>query len=440
MKLRRRFITFAIIIHLILVALSLLLFWHNRYFFIAAEVLIIASLVVTTRLYRSFLRPLDILAAGVDSIKDQDFSTTFVKTGQEELDKLIDIYNRMIEQLRTERIKQREQHYFMQRLIEATPIGVIILDLDDKITMLNPTARTILGVESEEAIGCPLERLSNKCSIDLSGIADGQTRLIKVGGVQTYRCRKSHFLDRGFHRHFLLIEELTHEILEAQKRAYEKVIRMMSHEVNNSVGAISSLLQTSLGYKEHLPPEDSQDFQHAMQVAIDRSSGLNVFMANFADVVRIPPPRMEPYDLHELLKSVQILMSSRCADCNVAWNWELDPSPMTIRMDVQQMEQVVVNVVKNAIEAIGTGGTITVQTAASKSRMLRIIDSGKGLSDLQRDKLFTPFYSTKKDGQGIGLTLIREILVNHDFDFNLETGTDGQTVFWIDFDRHQVSA
>lgn len=437
MKLRRRFITFAVVIHLLLVALSLLLFWHNRYFFIAAEALIIASLVVTARLYRSFLRPLDILAAGVDSIKDQDFSTTFIKTGQEELDKLIDVYNRMIEQLRTERVKQREQHYFMQRLIEATPIGVIILDLDNKITMLNPTARNILGVESEEAIGCPLDRLSNKRDIDLTGMADGETRVIKVGGVQTYRCRKSHFLDRGFHRHFVLIEELTHEILDAQKRAYEKVIRMMSHEVNNSVGAISSLMQTSLGYKEHLPAEDSRDFEHALQVAIDRSNGLNVFMANFADVVRIPPPRRESYDLHELLKSVQILMSSRCADRNITWQWDLGPSPMLIDMDVQQMEQVLVNIVKNAIEAIGSDGTITVNTEMHGSKRLRIIDTGKGLSAKERARLFTPFYSTKKDGQGIGLTLIREILVNHGFDFNLETSDNDLTVFWIDFDQQR---
>ncbi|UCE25427.1 MAG: PAS domain-containing protein, partial [Candidatus Zixiibacteriota bacterium] len=145
MKLRSRFIGFAIVIHAILIVLSVMIFWHSRYLFVAAEILILASLVITIHLYRAFLKPLDIISAGIESIKDQDFSTTFVKTGQDDLDRLIDIYNRMIEQLRNERIKQREQHYFLQRLIEATPIGVIILDLDDRITMLNPAARGILG-------------------------------------------------------------------------------------------------------------------------------------------------------------------------------------------------------------------------------------------------------------------------------------------------------
>ncbi len=433
MKLRSRFIGFAIVIHAILIVLSVMIFWHSRYLFVAAELLILASLVITVHLYRAFLKPLDMISAGVESIKDQDFSTTFVKTGQDDLDRLIEIYNRMIEQLRNERVKQREQHYFLQRLIEATPIGVIILDLDDKITMLNPAAKNILGVEAEEIIGCPLAQLSTIPGFELAGMADGETRLIKVSGVQTYKCRKSHFLDRGFQRHFLLIEELTREILETQKRAYGKVIRMMSHEVNNSVGAVNSIMQSSLAYAERLPPEEKKEFSDAVKVAIERNSGLNKFMANFADVVRIPSPVKEDYDLHSLLKSVHILMSAESGRRNISWEWNLCPTPMMVEIDPHQMEQVLVNVVKNAIEAIDRDGSISVRTTAASPCILSIVDDGKGISEQQRERLFTPFYSTKKDGQGIGLTLIREILVNHGFSFNLESTPDGGTEFWINF-------
>ena len=99
------------------------------------------------------------------------------------------------------------------------------------------------------------------------------------------------------------------------------------------------------------------------------------------------------------------------------------------------MEQALVNIVKNALEAIGTGGSITVSANGARPPRLRIMDTGKGISPEQKSQLFTPFFSTKRDGQGIGLTMIREILVGHGFAFDLETVGPEQTEFWIDFNR-----
>ncbi len=432
MKLRTKFFIFAFLIHSILVTMSLLLLNQSKIIFIAAEVMILLSLIVTVNLYRAFLRPLNMLAAGIESIKDKDFSTTFVKTGQNDLDMLINVYNRMIEQLRDERIKQQEQHYFLERLIKATPIGVIILDLDGNITMVNPTALEILGAGEAETVGYSLDHLKNVPGKEIKEMKAGESRIINVNGIQTYKCRKSHFLDRGFYHNFILIEELTREILNSQKRAYEKVIRMMSHEINNSVGAVNSILDSSLHYRNQLIPEDHEDFEHAIRVAIERNSGLNKFMANFADVVRIPPPAKSEYDLNRLLQSVEVLMSAECKRREIEWVWELGHSSMIVDIDVQQMEQVFVNIVKNAIEAIDNHGSITIRTS-KKPDKLRIIDTGRGITLQQRSHLFTPFYSTKSSGQGIGLTLIREILINHGFRFNLESPAPGHTEFWIDF-------
>jgi PAS domain S-box-containing protein len=432
--LRRKFIIFVILIHSILIALSVLLLFTNKYFFLAAEILILVSVFVSIRLYRAFLKPLNLIASGIESIKDRDFSTTIVKTGHRDLDKLIAIYNRMIEQLRDERIKQRQQHYFLERLIETAPSGIIILDLDDNIAMLNPAAKAMLGGETYALIGRPLKNLEGVMGDALKRLQSGQSEIISVSGIQTYRCTKSHFLDRGFHRHFILIEELTREILESQKRAYEKVIRMMSHEINNSVGAVNSILVSSLNYTGQLTDTDGEDFEDAIRVAIDRNSRLNEFMSNFAEVVRVPPPAKESFDLHELLRSAHVLMGGECRERNINWHWELDQAPFTVQIDVRQMEQVLVNIIKNAIDAIGSGGNITACTDNSRDRILRIIDDGKGILPEERPHLFTPFYSTKRDGQGIGLTLIREILVNHGFKFNLETVEKGRTEFWIRFD------
>lgn len=434
MKLRRKFFTFAFLIHAVLILLSLLLVTQNKFLFVAAELLILISLAVTIHLYKSFLTPLDILSAGVDSIKDRDFSTTFVKTGQQELDRLIDVYNRMIEQLRAERIKRQEQHYFLEQLIKATPIAVIILDLADNITSMNPAAEQMLQVSEAETVGCPVSQLTKMPGAALAGIQAGETQIVQAGGIKTYKCCKSHFIDRGFPRHFILIEELTREILTAQKKAYGKVIRMMSHEINNSLGAINSILQSVLTYAPQLTPDDRQDFQHAIKVAADRNNGLDKFMANFADVVRMPPPTKELYDIHLLLHAVHLLMSAECEKRHIAWVWELAPTPLMADIDVRQFEQVLVNIIKNAVEAVETEGTIILCTQVLPSRMLKIIDNGPGIPEEHRAQLFTPFYSTKKTGQGIGLTLTREILINHGFTFNLETTVDGTTEFRIEFD------
>jgi nitrogen fixation/metabolism regulation signal transduction histidine kinase len=312
MKLRRKFLVFAILIHSIFMILSILLLSENKYFFLVAELLILTSLLISIQLYRGFLKPLNLLSAGIESIKDRDFNTTFIETGQEELDRLISVYNSMIDQLRSERVRQKEQHYFLERLVKASPVGVIILDLDENIAVINRAAQTMLGVNSEDILGEPLHTIRDGPGAELAGLKAGESTTVGTSGVQTLKCRKSQFVDRGFYRHFILIEELTKEILVAQKKAYEKVIRMMSHEINNSVGAVNSILQSSLYYKDQLTPDDRPDFESAIQVAIDRNCGLNRFMSNLADVVRVPVPVKEAYDLHELLRTVQVLMSAEC--------------------------------------------------------------------------------------------------------------------------------
>jgi len=433
MTLRRKFITFAALIHLILAVLALFLLYENKLLFVIVELLVVISVPVTVRLYKSFLKPLDLLAAGIESIKDRDFSTTFVPTGHDELDQLVDIYNRMIGQLREERIKQQEQHYFLQRLVDATPIGVVILDLDEKIAMLNPAARDMLGGESGSLVGRSLESLQHPPANEFVALKPGETRTIDVSGMRIYKCRKSHFTDRGFYRHFILIEELTPEILATQKKAYDKVIRMMSHEINNSVGAVNSILQSSKHYAGQLTRDDRGDFENAIQVAIDRNAGLNRFMSNLADVVRTPPPAREENDLHRIIQSVAVLMSGMLQARNIQWVEQLSEGPLLVSIDAQQIEQVLVNVVKNAAESIGKDGTITIRTSSADPPSLRIIDTGRGIDPRTKSQLFTPFYSTKKDGQGIGLTVIREILVNHGFRFNLESTGPGHTEFWIEF-------
>ncbi|MBC8276624.1 MAG: ATP-binding protein, partial [FCB group bacterium] len=270
---------------------------------------------------------------------------------------------------------------------------------------------------------------------ELEQLEGREFKVVRLDGIRSYKCQKSHFMDRGFRHHFIMIQEITDEILHSEKEAYEKVIRMMSHEINNSIGSVNSILNSCLTYKNYLPEADSDDYITALQVAIDRNVSLNRFMAGLADVVRIPKPMKETCDFHRLLDSVHLLLSAEIKIRGLKWEWRLNDLPFEIHIDVQQFEQVLLNIFRNSIEAIGEEGKITVITEAEPVKQLIIQDDGCGISPDIQQQLFNPFFSTKKNGKGVGLTLIREILMAHGFRFSLETTEEGNTEFKIVFDN-----
>ena len=162
MKLSTKYIIFVTFIHIVLIILSLFLLQNKIYFFLLAEIFIICTIIISVILYRQLIRPINTITSGIESIEDKDFSMKFVKVGHYEMDKLIDVYNKMIDQLRVERIKQQEQHFFLENLIESTPSGIIILDFDNRITSVNPAAEGYLETKEEEMIGKTFEQVSNK--------------------------------------------------------------------------------------------------------------------------------------------------------------------------------------------------------------------------------------------------------------------------------------
>ncbi|MCU0341613.1 MAG: ATP-binding protein [Spirosomaceae bacterium] len=427
MPLRTKFIVFVVLIHLIVIGLSFYLFQSNIRYFILSELLILISIGLSWRLYQDLIQPINLLSSGMEALKDQDFNVKFVPTGKPETDQLINIYNQMIDQLREERTRQEQQNFFLEKLVQTSPTGILILDYDERVATLNPKALNLLKIDEEQVVHQSVCDLQHPVFQAIAHLKTGQSKIVSINGTQTFRCQKAHFIDRGFARYFVLIEELTVELLAAEKNAYGKVIRLMAHEVNNSIGAVNSILDSSLSYFDQTP-----DLQHALQVAIERNDHLNHFMRNFADVVRLPPPRKEHFALRELLQRVATLMEPMAQKRQVALVWQLDKGTFDVFIDIQQMEQVFINVFKNAMEAIGQNGTITLQTNANQ-RILQIIDTGRGIAPDVANQLFSPFFSTKTHGQGIGLTLVREILINHGFEVSLQTKRPKHTVFEVIF-------
>ena len=418
MKLKTKYILFICTLHLICLVLSYVIFEENKLIFMVSEVLIIISVLISIKLYMQLIQPLTYLKEGINSIQDRDFSVKFLPTGKPEMDELIDVYNQMMDALREERTKQEAQHFFLEKLIDTSPTGIVILDYDHQVKQINPKAIQILGDNPEDFIA------------QLAPLKLGEPKTFRIGGINTYKVQKSHFIDRGFARVFVMIEEVTAEIFEAEKNAYGKVIRMMAHEVNNTVGPVNSILNLALGTEDLWQSENKTSLKNAVQVAVERNHNLNLFMRNFADLVKLSPVNKLKIDLVHLVQSVTDFMQINARQQHTSFEFELPAGPFYIAADAQQMEQVLINIVKNALEAIETAGTIKF-VLNPRHQTLTITDNGKGITAELNDQLFSPFFSTKKDGQGIGLTLVREILLNHGFDFSLITKSPGQTEFRI---------
>lgn len=434
MSLRRGFVLYLLFVHVLFAALAVPLFRGQRVWLLALEVALVVSLATGLALVRSLFGTLEVLREGAQLLAESDFTTRFRETGRPEMDDLIRVYNRMADHLREERVRTQEQHYFLSQILDVSPSGIVILDYDGKVKFANPAAEQLLGRTGPELKGRGLAEVAGALGDGLETLRPGESRVVPARGGRRVRLRHGTFLDRGFARSFLLLEELTEELRRFEKAAYEKLIRMMSHEVNNSVGAVSSLLNSSLGLGRGLPGEPRPDLESALRVAIARTEQLGAFMRGFAEVVRVPPPRLAPCDVQGLLEGITRLLGPDAERRRVRWQWDAPVPLPAVALDRIQMEQVFVNVLKNALEAIGEDGTVTIRLGQRGPRpFVTVEDSGPGLPPEARANLFTPFFTTKENGQGLGLTLVREILDQHRFDYALEAPPGGPTQFTVVF-------
>lgn len=398
---------------------------------IAVSSLMIATLLYLILFYQKVVRPLHNIGNGMDLLREQDFSSRLRTVGQHEADKVVAIFNKMMEQLKNERLRLREQNQFLDLLIKASPMGVIVLDYDKRITELNPAAFSMMGVDNIDVVkGKQLSELKDTFLIDLSTIPMHETRTISLYDGSVYKCSLESFIDRGFPRPFYLIESLTDEVRRAEKKAYEKVIRMISHEVNNTTAGITSTLDTVQEELKNVP--ETKDMREAMQVCIDRCYSMSRFITNFADVVKIPKVELAPINLNELIKSMTRFMEVMCLKRNIKLIFHPDETLPLLQLDASLFEQVMLNIIKNSVESIEQDGEIII-TTNGRSQTLTIADNGKGISKESESKLFSPFFSSKPMGQGLGLLFIREVLTQHDCRYSLKTYEDGMTRFVVKF-------
>lgn len=410
MRIRFYFFLLAIIIISVFALLMWLTFSTHPVIFYVAEGMLVLVLIYLILFYQKVLRPIDTLAGGMELLRDQDMSTTLALSGQKETDEIVKTFNALITRLRNEHLRISEQNTFLNLLIEASPMGVVLCDLSGNIRSMNPAAQQMLSPTLSEA---------------MQTLPQGESITLRLSNSQIYCLSHLSFLDRGYQHPFFLIESLTSEVMKAEKAAYEKVIRMIAHEVNNNVAGIVSTLDL---VGEELQGNSSLD---ALDASRERTLKMAEFVTRFANVVKVPEPQLTLCDLSEEVETCHSFLDGLCQTHHIRLTLDLTDEATPVHLDTTLFQQVLVNIVKNAIESISNEGEIRIET---HPKTLIITDNGKGISPEVAQHIFTPFYSTKPQGQGLGLLLIRDILTKHGCTFTLLTNPDdGLTRFTIMF-------
>ena len=428
MRLRGWFILLTLLVSMILVLLIVQSFIPHSYLFYIIEGIVAVTIIYLFFFYRQVVNPIRAIGNGMELLKEQDFSSRLRHVRQKDADRIVDVFNRMITQLKEERLHVRETNQFLDLLINASPMGVLILNLDNRITSYNPVG--LKFIESENIKGKKLSEINTALADKLAKLGKDSIETFQLNDSHIYRCSQLSFIDHGYAHPFILIESLTDEVMKAEKKAYEKVIRMIAHEVNNTTAGVTSTLDSVTQALQEISETD--DLTEVMTACIERCYSMSNFITKFANVVKIPEPQLQTCNLNDLIVSCLNVMEATCREHNIRLHRNLCQTPVMVKIDITLMEQVIINIIKNAAESINEDGDIMISTSLSPIE-LEITDNGAGISQENSQKLFSPFFSTKPNGQGIGLIFIREVLSKHDFRFSLKTYPDNFTRFHIRF-------
>ncbi|MBQ6432948.1 MAG: PAS domain-containing sensor histidine kinase [Bacteroidaceae bacterium] len=422
-------------------------FHSHPWLFYITECFIFLLLAYLYYFYHKTLKPYDTLIGGMELVRDLDLTTRLALSGQYETDVIVRTFNDLLSRLRSEHLSLEEQYTFLSLLIEASPMGVVQCDLDGNITSLNPAAQRMMTPAVREA---------------LLAVPLGEERTLRLSGApELYRLSHPSFPDRGYQHPFYLIESLTNEVRQAERAAYERVIRMIAHEVNNSVaGIVGALEEQGMTNDESggMTNDESRFARNDESKLLSNPEGnshssfvtrhsslkerssftsrlrsMSAFVTRFAEVVKIPAPQLQLCDLSEEVEACRVFLENLCLSSNVRLTLDLTDDAIPVRLDPVLFQQVLVNIVKNSVESIGgrKGGEVSITTS---NQTLVVTDNGLGITDAVSQNLFTPFFSTKPGGQGLGLLLIRDILTAHGCSFSLQTDpADHLTRFSITF-------
>jgi nitrogen fixation/metabolism regulation signal transduction histidine kinase len=321
--------------------------------------------------------------------------------------------------LRKNRLGVVEANLLLRQVMEEIDVGVMTFDSRRVLRLVNPAAEALLASTGESLVGQPVEVLPEAVGLMLDPAFDGEVQL--PGRPGRWGWRTGSFRAQGEPHTLLMVTDLSRRLRDEERQAWKRLIRVMGHEINNSLAPIKSIAGSMRGIlrRDPLPDDWQQDLSDGLTVIEERTQALATFIEAYASIARLPPPRLQPTDLAGVVHRVTTLHPGE--HCPV--RTEAGPDA-TLQADEGQLEQLLINLLKNACEAAAqTEGAVSIRWTTELDWLrLDIEDEGPGIAN--PDNLFVPFFSTKPGGSGIGLTLSRQIAEAHGGNLELVNRSD----------------
>jgi len=363
------------------------------------------------------VRPLQTLSNLLSALREGDFSIRGRETRIDEALGLAMIeINQIGEILQQHRRGAVEATALLEKVMEEIDVAVFAFDSDGQVQLVNRGGQRLLRRDANEILNQPAEELG------LAQCLEGpRSQILELGAANaagSWEMRRGTFRQDGRPHHLIVLSDLTRTLRQQEREAWQRLIQVLRHEINNSLAPINSLADSlrMLVRRDPLPIDWQDDLNSGLKVIADRSGGLSRFMSSYARLTQLPPPVVGPVQVGEWVRRVVAL--ERRMEVTIE-----DGPPISLSADGDQLDQLLINLVANAVEAAqDNDGDVIVRWAAlpfgGQEFMLEVLDGGPGLPNTQN--LFVPFFTTKPDGSGIGLVLSRQIAENHGGSLTLE--------------------
>src|SRR5918998_2523760 len=366
--------------------------------------------------------PLQTLSNLLAALGEGDFSIRARGArGGDPLGEVMIEVNALVETLRHQRLDALEATTLLRKVMAEIDVAVFTFDEEHELKFVNRAGARLLSQPSERLLGRRAEELDlDEC---LSGESPRVINTAFPGGVGGWEIRRSQFRQGGRPHELLVLSDLSQPLREEERQAWQRLIRVIGHEMNNSLAPIKSIAGSlsTIVERDPMPSDWREDVQRGLSVIGSRSESLSRFMNAYARLARLPPPKLAPLDVQAVVDRVVTLEK--------AHHVQLVPGPrLTVQGDGDQLEQLLINLIRNALDAAReTGGGVRVgwqrlQGSSPPTMEMWVEDEGPGLSNT--GNLFVPFFTTKPGGSGIGLVLSRQIAEAHGGSLVLENRDD----------------
>jgi len=397
--------------------------WFARHPWGVAAFIVALWIFLAGALQRQIIFPLQTVSNLVAALREGDFSVRGRQSrtlkAHDTLEELIREVNELARTLHTQRLGAVEATALLSKVMEEIDVAVFTFGAENRLKLLNRSAARLLDLPSEIAIGQSAEQLG------LSDyLRDGGPRLLDAsfaGKAGRWEIRRSTFREEGLPHRLLVLSDLTRALREEELQAWQRIVRVIGHEINNSLTPIKSISGSlqSLMAKPDRPGDWEEDLQRGLSIVGARAEALGRFIGAYTRLARLPQPRQQKVDIAELVRRVAGLETR--VPVTVA-----NENRLVVDADPDQIEQVLINLIRNAADAsLETGGGVSIGWTPRTSYVdLQIEDEGPGLANTLN--LFVPFFTTKPGGSGIGLVLSRQIAEAHGGALRLENRSTGQ--------------